>query len=165
MFRATTRLRGCLLGLVCLMTSALSMAHDFRVGSLVIDHPYATPTTMGSSTGAAYIKALRNRGDVADRLLGASSPVASRVSLHAMHLDGEVMRMREVNAIELPAKGEVRMGHKPERTTSHHLMLEGLKAPLKDGDRFELTLRFEKAGERTVQIGVQTPRGAAAHPH
>ena len=150
---------------MALVIAGTARAHDFRVGNIVIDHPYATPTPMGSSTGAAYIKALRNRGDAADRLLGASSPVASRVSLHAMQLDGEVMRMREVNAIELPAKGEVRMGHKPERTTSHHLMLEGLKAPLKDGDRFDLTLRFEKAGERTVQIGVQTPRGAAAHPH
>lgn len=151
---------------MALVIAGTARAHDFRVGSIVIDHPYATPNPMGSSTGAAYIKALRNRGDVADRLLGANSPVASRVSLHAMHMDGVVMRMREVSAIELPAKGEVRMGHKPERTaTSHHLMLEGLKAPLKDGDRFELTLRFEKAGERTVQIWVQTPRGAAAHPH
>lgn len=141
-------------------------AHDFRVGSIVIDHPYATPSLAGSSTGAVYFKALRNRGDTAERLLGASSPAAARVSLHAMQMDGEVMRMREVAAIELPAKGEVRMGHAPDRTaTSHHLMLEGLKAPLKDGDRFDLTLRFEKAGERTVQIWVQQPRGATAHQH
>lgn len=152
--------------LMALVIIGTVRAHDFRAGSIVIDHPYATPTPMGSSTGAAYIKALRNRGDAADRLLGARSPLARRVSLHAMHMDGDVMRMREVGAIELPAQGEVRMGHAPLRTTpSYHLMLEGLKAPLQDGDRFELTLRFEKAGERTVRIWVQTPRGNAAHPH
>ena len=151
---------------MALVIAGTARAHDFRVGSIVIDHPYATPTPMGSSTGAAYIKALRNRGDAADRLLGARSPAARRVSLHAMQMDGEVMRMREVDAIEVPANGEVRMGHAPTHSAiHHHLMLEGLKAPLKDGDRFDLTLRFEKAGERTVQIGVQTPRGAAAHPH
>jgi periplasmic copper chaperone A len=84
-----------------------------------------------------------------------------------MHMDGEVMRMRQVSAIELPAKGEVRMGHTQTsaKGAGHHLMLEGLKAPLKDGDRFDLTLRFEKAGERTVQVWVQQPRGAVAHKH
>ncbi len=159
---------GVIVGGLCmwLVAAQTVRAHDFRVGSIVIDHPYATPSLAGSSTGAVYIKALRNRGDNAERLLGASSPAAARVSLHAMQMDGEVMRMREVAAIELPAKGEVRMGHKPERTTSsHHLMLVGLKAPLKDGDRFDLTLRFEKAGERTVQIWVQQPRGGTAHQH
>lgn len=59
------------------------------------------------------------------------------------------------------------MGHAQAsgNTKGYHLMLEDLKAPLKDGDRFDLTLRFEKAGERTVQIWVQTPRGNAAHSH
>ena len=159
---------GVIVGGLCmwLVAAQTVRAHDFRVGSIVIDHPYATPSLAGSQTGSVYIKALRNRGDSAERLLGASSPAASRVSLHAMQMDGEVMRMREVVAIELPAKSEVRMGHAPDRTaSSHHLMLEGLKAPLKDGDRFDLTLRFEKAGERTVQIWVQTPRGSAAHKH
>ena len=149
-----------------LVISNTARAHDFRVGTIVIDHPYATPSPMGSNTGAVYIKSLRNRGDAADRLVGASSPTASQVSLHAMRMDGEVMRMHAVSAIELPAKGEVRMSHAAaSSTTNHHLMLEGLKAPLKDGDRFDLTLRFEKAGERTVQIWVQTPRGTAAHQH
>jgi copper(I)-binding protein len=45
-------------------------------------------------------------------------------------------------------------------------MLIGLKQPLKDGDRFPMTLRFEKAGEREVMVWVQTPRGGAGvHPH
>lgn len=142
-------------------------AHDFRVGRIVIDHPYATPSLAGSQTVAAYIKALRNRGDSVDRLVGASSPIAQRVALHSMQLDGHVMRMREISAIELPARGEVRMGHAQtsDNATGYHLMLENLQAPLKDGDRFDLTLRFEKAGERTVQIWVQQPRGAAAHKH
>ena len=55
-------------------------AHDFRVGDLVLDHPYATPTPPGAVNGAAYFRAIRNRGDQADRLLGASSPAAARVS-------------------------------------------------------------------------------------
>lgn len=152
---------------MALVMSSTARAHDFRVGAIVIDHPYATPSLAGSRSGAVYIKVLRNQGDAPDRLLGAQTPAASRVSLHAMQMEGEVMRMREVPAIELPAKSALRMGHAQAsgNAKGYHLMLEDLKAPLKDGERFDLTLRFEKAGERTVQIWVQTPRGSAAHQH
>ena len=57
----------------------------------------------------------------------------------------------------VPARGEVRLRH----GGGHHLMLIGLKAPLEDGDRFPMTLRFEKAGEREVMVWVQQPRDAA----
>lgn len=136
-------------------------AHDFRAGAIVLDHPYATPSL--TQRGAVYFRALRNRGDTFDRLLSASTPVAERVGLHTMQMDGDVMRMREVSGIDLPPRAEVRMGH--SQTHGHHLMLQGLKMPLKDGDRFELTLRFEKAGEHTVQIWVQKPRSRAVHAH
>ncbi|MCB1995937.1 MAG: copper chaperone PCu(A)C [Ottowia sp.] len=136
-------------------------AHDFRVGDLVLDHPYATPTPPGAVNGAAYFRAIRNRGDQADRLLGASSPAAARVELHQTVMDGEVMRMRELPSIELPPHAEVPMRH----GGGYHLMLVDLKQPLKDGDRIELTLRFERAGSRTVQVWVQTPRDMDAHRH
>jgi periplasmic copper chaperone A len=136
-------------------------AHEFTAGSIAMVHPYATPSA--GTTGAVYFRSIRNRSEAADRLVAASSPVATRVGLHTMSMDGNVMRMREVQAIELPPRSETKMGH--AQNSGYHLMLEGLKAPLKDGDRFDLTLRFEKAGERTVQIWVQTPRGTAAHKH
>lgn len=150
------------IALLCLFLNA-SYAHDFKVGNMVIDHPYATPTLSGQSTGAVYFRNLRNRGTEADRLLSAQTPAAARVALHRMQMQGEVMRMNAVQAIEIPAKSEMRMGH--ASTDGYHLMLEELKAPLKDGDSFALTLRFEKAGERTVQVHVQTPRKGATHEH
>ena len=159
-------LGGLFMGAVMLWTGQ-AHAHDFKQGAIVIDHPYATPSLTGSRSGAVYIKELRNKGDAPDRLLGAQTPAAARVSLHAMQMEGDVMRMREVPAIELPAQSALRMGHAQAsgNAKGYHLMLEDLKAPLKDGERFDLTLRFEKAGERTVQIWVQTPRGTAAHQH
>jgi copper(I)-binding protein len=139
------------------------LSHEFKVRDITVDHPYATPSMAAQSTGAVYMRNLRNRGEVADRLTFAQTPVAARVGLHRMQLDGEVMRMREVSAIEIPAKSEVRMRHgSPD---GYHLMLEGLKAPLKDGGNFPLTLRFERAGERTIQVHVQTPRKNTAHDH
>ena len=155
-------LGGLFIGAVALWTPQ-AHAHDFKQGDLVIDHPYATPSLAGTRNGSVYFKGLRNRGGQADRLVAAKSAVAERVELHQMQMDGTVMRMREVPAIELPARTEVNLRHGGAGT--HHLMLINLNQPLKDGDRFDLTLRFEKAGDRTVQIWVQTPRGTAAHQH
>jgi copper(I)-binding protein len=138
-------------------------AHDFKLGPLRIDHPYATPTPAGAANGAAYLRGIRNTGDQTDRLVGASTPVARTVEIHRSVIDAQnVMRMRAIQGIELPPRLEVQLRHGGE----HHLMLIGLKQPLKDGDRFPMTLHFERAGEREVMVWVQTPRGATgAHQH
>jgi copper(I)-binding protein len=145
------------------LPAANSLAHDFRVGSIVIDHPYATPSIPGTQTGAVYFRELLNKGDKADRLLSAQTGVATSVGIHRMQLDGDVMRMREIQSLDLPARASAPMRH--GQSNGYHLMLEGLKAPLKDGERFDLTLKFEKAGERTVKVWVQTPRKTTAHHH
>lgn len=152
---------GLLVGFLALSLSQ-AHAHDFKQGDLVIDHPYATPSLAGTRNGSVYFKGLRNRGGQADRLIAAKSAVAERVELHQMQMDGQVMRMREVPAIELPARTEVNLRHGGAGT--HHLMLQGLKQPLKDGDRFDLELVFEKAGTRRVNVWVQTPRSGNASP-
>ena len=138
-------------------------AHDFKLGPLRIDHPYATPTPPGAANGAAYLRGIRNTGDQPDRLIGASTPAARTVEIHRSVIDAQnVMRMRAIGGIALPPKAELQLRHGGE----HHLMLIDLKQPLKDGDRFPMTLRFEKAGEREVMVWVQTPRGAVStHQH
>jgi periplasmic copper chaperone A len=135
-----------------------ALAHGFKAGDLAVDHPYATPTRPGMTTGAVYFRAIKNNGTEPDRLLSARTPAATTVELHRMEMDGDVMRMRAVPAIELPAKTEVRLRH--GTPNGHHLMLLGLKAPLKDGDRFPVTLTFQRAGEREVMVWVQTPRNS-----
>jgi copper(I)-binding protein len=64
-------------------------------------------------------------------------------------MEGDTMRMREVDAIDLPAGREVRL-----EPGGLHLMLMGLKAPLKAGDKLSLTLRFERAGEVTLDVPI-----------
>jgi copper(I)-binding protein len=141
-----------------------SLAHDFKAGELRIDHPYATPTAPGLRTGAVYFRTLKNPGAQADRLLSATTPVAARVEIHQMRMDGDVMRMRAVPALALPARSELQLRH--GTPNGHHLMLFDLKAPLQDGERFPITLRFEQAGEREVMVWVQTPRRPApGHVH
>jgi len=143
---------------VLVLTATLSstaLAHDFKLGALRIDHPYAMPTPPGARTGAVYLRAIRNTGDAPDRLVGASTPAAKAVEIHRSAVDAQqVMRMREVDAIVVPPRGEVRVRHGGD----HHLMLVELTRPLEVGARFAMTLRFERAGEREVMVWVQLPR-------
>jgi periplasmic copper chaperone A len=143
-------------------------AHDYTVGSLHIAHPYAVPSVFAAQNGAAYIRAISNKGDTTDQLLSASSPASQTVELHTMKMDGDVMRMREINTLPLPAKSEVTLRHDERGANGYHLMLMKLTKPLNVGDRFLLTLKFEKAGMVEVMVVVQ-PRGkadeSAAHKH
>jgi len=144
------------------LCAASAFAHDYSAGALKIGHPHARPTVASQSIGGGYLK-LVNTGAVADRLLSASTPVAQSVQLHTMRMEGDVMRMREVESIEIAPHQTVEL-----KPGGMHLMLMGLKAPLVAGQRFPLTLGFEKAGQVTVDMTVDAPAsGAAGHdkPH
>jgi periplasmic copper chaperone A len=127
-----------------------TQAHEFKLGAIAIGHPYARATVPGQPAGGGFLK-LENKGD-ADRLLSASASVSGSVELHSMSMDGDVMRMRQVNAIDLPAGKTVEL-----KPGGLHIMFIGLKAPLKAGDSFPLKLKFEKAGEVTVEVKVEAP--------
>ena len=137
---------------------ASALAHEYNAGALKIGHPYSRPTAPSQSIGGGYLK-LVNNGPAADRLVSASTPVAKSVELHSMRMEGDVMRMREIGSIEIPP------GQTVELTPGGmHLMLMGLKAPLVAGQRFPLKLGFEKAGEVTVDVTVDSPSsGATGH--
>ena len=102
----------------------------------------------GASVGGGYLT-VRNAG-AADRLLGASSPVAERTELHEMVMEKDVMRMREVKGVDVPARGALEL-----KPGAHHLMFMELKKQLKQGDKVPVTLKFEKAGEVKVELTVE----------
>jgi copper(I)-binding protein len=161
LFHGITRTRlAALAGLALIAVTSLAHAHGYSLGDLDIAHPYAVPTPPGATTGAGYIKALSNKGATDDRLVGASSPAADHVEIHTMSMDGDVMRMRQVNAIVVPAKGHVDMAP----GNGYHLMLIGIRQPFKVGDKIPLKLTFEKAGTVDVELHVQE-RGAATEMH
>jgi periplasmic copper chaperone A len=142
-----------------------ALAHDYALGNLRIEHPYARPTPPGARTGGAYFT-IRNIGKDADRLLRVSSPVAQTVELHSMTMDGTLMKMRAVSALDIPPGSTVILG-----TGGYHVMLTGLRQPLAVGDKVPLTLTFEKAGGLDVSAYVEAPKpgadldASAAHRH
>ena len=86
---------------------------------------------------------------LAAMLIGVSAPVAERVELHAHIMSDGVMRMRRVDAVPVPGGGSAEL-----KPGGRHVMLIGLRAPLKEGGTFPLTLTFDKAGTITVTVAV-----------
>ena len=148
-------LAGLALGLAALFADA----HQFKLGAITIGHPYARATVAGQPTGGGYMS-FANAGP-ADKLVAISADVSTSVELHTMTMEGDVMRMRQVDAIELASGKTVEL-----KPGGYHVMFVGLKAPLKAGDKFPAKLKFEKAGEVDVTFNVEAPAaGAAEHKH
>jgi len=139
-----------------LLVAVQALAHNHEKGDIQVRHPWSRATPPGAKVAVGYME-IRNRGSEPDRLLSASTAVAERVEMHITERDGEVMKMREVKAFEIPARERYEL-----RPGGSHLMLVDIVRPLKKGQRFTMTLRFERAGELEVEVEVQEI--GARHP-
>lgn len=118
-------------------------------GGLEIYGPKAMAGKIGQTTGGFLT--IKNTGAAADRLLSASCGAAMMTQVHETVMDGDVMKMREVEAIEIPAGGMVELKH-----GGYHIMLMDLKQDVKAGETTACTLKFENAGEVTVELKVMS---------
>jgi copper(I)-binding protein len=138
--------------LAATVLSGAAFADDYSAKALRISSPFTRATPPGARVAGAFLS-IENRGQEADRLVSASSPVAGLVEIHEMAMDGGLMKMRAVKDIDLkPGPG------------GYHVMLEDLKQPLKQGDQFPMLLTFEKAGVVEIKVKVEA-MGAAARSH
>ncbi len=131
----------------------LVSGHGYRLGDIRIVHPWAIPTAPSitdSAHGAGYL-VLKNNGRKPDRLLSASTEVAGKVELHVRGKAGGTPTTRQMDAVEIPAGGEVRL-----EPGGSFLILVDLKKPLEEGQHFPIVLQFEHAGKITVDTVVQT---------
>lgn len=159
------QLRSLVISAVLLLAGVSSHANEYLAGEIRIDRPYARPTMPGQTSAGAYLT-LENKGKSSDKLISITSPAAKSVEIHTMSMDGNVMKMREVPAIELKPDAKVAM--KPG--DGYHIMLIGIRQPLKVGDKIALTLTFEKSGKAEVSASVEdkdakAAKEKAAHQH
>lgn len=131
-----------------LSLSLLLFAGASHAQSIVIDKAVARATVGKMPNGAAFLQIENNGAD--DVLLSASSAAAAKVEIHTMSMDGNVMKMRALDQLELKAGQKIEM--KPG--SGVHIMLMGLKKPLTVGDKFPLTLNFRKAGKVETSVEV-----------
>ena len=140
-----------------LLPSAAAFAEDFSAGNLRIEQPWARATAGNLKTGAAYLL-IHNGGSEPDRLLRVETPVAERAMLHRTEMTNGVARMFHLQSVEVAPGATAALS--PE--SGNHVMLEGLKQPLKRGEAIPLTLVFEKAGQVTVKVTIEAAGARAA---
>lgn len=131
------------------LAAVVTSVSGAKAGDLMIMKAFArasaTPT---ADSGAAYVS-LMNHGKEADVLTSVSTPAAAMAHVHKTETVDGVMKMEAVAALEVPGQGMLVM-----KPGGYHIMLMGLKQPLKKGEEIDLTLHFEKAGDVTVKVPV-----------
>ena len=130
-----------------------------KLGALELGEPYTKAMLPGQPVGGGYFT-IRNTGGEADTLISASSPIAGTVELHAMEMNGSVMRMRKLDkGIVIQAGRTVEL-----KQSGLHLMFNDVTKPFRQGDSVPVTLTFEKAGTIDIILPVQAA-GSAGHQH
>lgn len=139
--------------------SSSLLAQNALVGPIKIENAYTRATVPGQQVAGGFMK-IENKGTT-DQLVSASSPLAGEVQLHEMAMEGNVMKMRQVKDITVPAGGSVEL-----KPGGLHLMFMNIKAPLAAGESVPVKLKFAKAGEVEVKLPVNAmgqPGGAMKH--
>ena len=138
--------------LILICASALLAACGAKLDPAIsVERGWARATPTGASSAAAYLMIV-NRAADDDRLISVTVSRAAAASLHASSIDQGVMRMRALETgLAIPGNATVRLA-----PNGVHIMLTGLAAPLRPGERIRATLRFARSGPKTAVIVVET---------
>jgi len=142
-----------------LILAAAGVAH----AQVNVRDAWARPAVQGQSATGAFMSLTSTEGA---RLIGAASPVAGVVEIHEMVMEGSVMRMRAVGAVDLPPGRSVEL-----KPGGYHVMLMDLKRPLKAGERIPLELRIETRDKRRVtqpvevEVAMRAPAASTGGAH
>jgi len=126
---------------------AAAMLASAAHAQVTVDKPWVRTTVAQQTTSAAYMTITSAQGG---RLVEASSPVAASAEVHEMKMDGDLMKMRAIDALPLPAGKPVEL-----KPNGYHMMLMGLKAPLKAGDVVPIKLVVEDAKGKRQTVDVK----------
>ena len=132
-------------------TAASAAAQD---AGLKVSEVWTRATARGAPNGAAYMTIESAKPD---RLMAAASPAAERVELHTVVRDGDVMRMRQVESIELTPGAPTML-----KPGGFHVMLLGLRQPLEEGGSVPLRLTFQSGA--VVEVSAAIGKAGAASP-
>jgi copper(I)-binding protein len=125
----------------------ISAAASAQTSDVQITDAWARATPGGAQTAAAYVSMESASGD---KLTGVSTPAAQKADIHSMTMDNGVMKMRQVDGVDLPPGQKITL-----KPGGYHIMLTGLAKPLEVGQSFPMTLDFTNAGAKQVAVTVE----------
>ncbi|MDA0656909.1 MAG: copper chaperone PCu(A)C [Proteobacteria bacterium] len=138
-----------------------AIAENHEQAGISLEAAWARPTPPTARNGVVYLT-IKNDGHQRDQLIKAQASLAARTGLHTHIMADGIARMRPLDAIDVPKGSTTTL-----KPGANHIMLFGLKSPLKEGDSFPLTLTFKNAGPKivTVTIGKIGPQSGHGAPH
>ncbi len=128
-----------------------------RAEEMSVSGAWARATAPTATTGAAYM-VVKNHGSKDDLLLSAESSAAKRTEIHTVEMKDGMMDMHQVESVLVPAGGSAEL-----KPGGYHVMMMGLKSPLKVGGTIYVTLKFKNAGEVKVMVPVSKTGKAMEH--
>jgi hypothetical protein len=144
-------LRTALAAVLVLAVCACSEPPRQAQGGIAIVDPWARATPAGATVGAGYMQIVNN-GPSPVKLVGGQTPVAERVEIHMMSMEGGVMAMRSLpGGLDIPAGGTVSLA-----PGGLHVMMIGLRQPLAEGESVPLTLIFDTGARIDVRLAVRS---------
>lgn len=143
------------------LAAALLAAAPAVLAQVSVKEPWIRGTVAPQTATGAFMQLTAERDT---RLVAARSPIAAEVEIHEMRMENNVMRMRRIDSVDLPAGKQVDL-----KPGGFHLMLNGLKAPLREGERVPVSLVFEGGGQAaqtmTIEVPVRALHGKGGHRH
>ena len=144
--------------------AAPASSHEFKSGAVTVVHPWARATAAGIQSGEVFFeiksKTQKSKGGkpALDRLVAAKAEASERAEIHQFVVENGVRTMRRIDRVALPPGQSLIF-----KPGGYHIMLQGLKGPLKEGDLLPVTLTFENAGELTIEATVEPPDASGPH--
>lgn len=123
-------------------------AHGVEIGDLIVIHPTSRPN-LPNRPMVVYVT-IANDGALADRLMGVRATDFEAAELHASVKEGDVVKMRPIDFLELPAEDVVELA-----PGGSHIMLFGARKQYRVGDTFPIVLMFERAGDAEITVLVE----------
>lgn len=143
--------------IILALSAGAAGGHEFKAGTVTVAHPWARATVTGTKMGAVFLE-IKASPERADRLIGGKTDAAEKVELHNHVMENGIAKMRSVPGVDIPAGKSVVLNPR-----GYHMMLIGLKSPLKEGDILPLTLLFERAGEVTIEASIEPINAMGPH--
>lgn len=142
------------------LAALLAFSATAAFAQVEVKDAWARATVPGQKATGAFMKLTAKDGV---KLVSASSPAAGVTEVHEMKMEGDVMKMRAISGLDLPAGKTVEL-----KPGGYHVMLMDLKAPLPKDSQVDLTLVFKDAKGVEHKQNVKMPVNAAApmdHSH
>lgn len=146
-----------LIGFILLNGLSVQNVYANQTAEIEISHAYVREVPPISPTSAGFMT-IKNLTNKAIKIIGAESKVAEKTELHNHTNDKGVMRMRQVPFIKIPASGIVKL-----KPAGLHIMLIGLKQPIKNGQQVTITLQLENGHKKEISMPVKSMKNCHKH--